>query len=180
MSAVPDRESVGEGMSRRALLRGGAGGAAGVALLSVDGAEAASRRYPQLRVVSLSKLRVNRPVSFDYPLEDQPSVLLDLGRAVPEGHRADGQHRRLQHALPAHGLPGRVPPRPRVSSCVRATRRSTTPSGSARSSKASHCVRFPRVQLRIQDGAVWAVGVDGLIYGYRTNLAPGRRVGGGS
>ena len=34
--------------------------------------------------------------------------------------------------------------------------------------------------LELRDGAVWAVGVDGLIYGYRTNLAPGRRVGGRS
>jgi hypothetical protein len=30
----------------------------------------------------------------------------------------------------------------------------------------------------VRDGAVWAVGVDGLIYGYRNNLHPGKRVGG--
>jgi arsenite oxidase small subunit len=39
---------------------------------------------------------------------------------------------------------------------------------------------LPRIQLEIRSGAVWAVGVDGLIYGYRTNLKPGKRVGGKS
>ena len=39
---------------------------------------------------------------------------------------------------------------------------------------------LPRIQLEVRRGAVWAVGVNGLIYGYRNNLAPGKRVGGGS
>jgi hypothetical protein len=30
----------------------------------------------------------------------------------------------------------------------------------------------------VKGSAVWAVGVDGLIYGYRNNLHPGKRVGG--
>ena len=37
---------------------------------------------------------------------------------------------------------------------------------------------LPRVLLQVKQGAVWAVGVDGLIYGYRNNLHPGKRVGG--
>jgi hypothetical protein len=32
--------------------------------------------------------------------------------------------------------------------------------------------------LEVRRGAVFAVGVDGLVYGYRTNLAPGRKVRG--
>jgi arsenite oxidase small subunit len=35
---------------------------------------------------------------------------------------------------------------------------------------------LPRVLLQVKGGAVWAVGVDGLVYGYRTNLAPGKKV----
>ncbi len=35
---------------------------------------------------------------------------------------------------------------------------------------------LPRVLLQVHSGAVWAVGVDGLIYGYRSNLEPGRKV----
>ena len=37
---------------------------------------------------------------------------------------------------------------------------------------------LPRILLKVQKGAVWAVGVDGLIYGYRNNLRPGKSVGG--
>ena len=36
---------------------------------------------------------------------------------------------------------------------------------------------LPRVLLRVRNGAVLAVGVDGLIYGYRSNLAPGKKRG---
>jgi arsenite oxidase small subunit len=179
MSAVPDREPVGEGISRRALLRGGAGGVAGVALLGVEGAEAASRSYPQLRVVSLSKLRVNRPVSFDYPLEDQPSVLLDLGRSVPKGVGPKESIVAYSTLCQHMGCPVEY---------RRATREFVCPCHQTQydPERVGSIIQglalrpLPRVQLRIQDGAVWAVGVDGLIYGYRTNLAPGRRVGGGS
>jgi len=37
---------------------------------------------------------------------------------------------------------------------------------------------LPRVLLEVRRGAVWAVGIDGLIYGYRSNLTPGDPVGG--
>jgi len=32
----------------------------------------------------------------------------------------------------------------------------------------------------VRNGAVYAIGVDGLIYGRRSNLAPGKKVGGQS
>ena len=66
-----------------------AGGGAAVAALGAPAlAQAAGAKYPTVKVVELSKLRVNRPVTFDYPLQGQPNVLLDLGHAVPERRRA--------------------------------------------------------------------------------------------
>jgi arsenite oxidase small subunit len=35
---------------------------------------------------------------------------------------------------------------------------------------------LPRVHLEVSGGNVYATSVDGLIYGYRTNLAPGKKV----
>lgn len=35
---------------------------------------------------------------------------------------------------------------------------------------------LPRVLLEVSNGNVDAVGVDGLIYGYRSNLQPGKLV----
>jgi hypothetical protein len=39
---------------------------------------------------------------------------------------------------------------------------------------------LPRIRLQVRNGAVYAVGVSGLIYGRRSNLVPGKKVGGGS
>ena len=91
---------------------------------------------------------------------------------------AQAQHRRLQHPVPAHGLPGRLPAQGCASSSARATRAATTPSAWGRSSRASPCARCRGSCCRCSNGAVCAVGVDGLIYGFRNNLAPGKKVGG--
>ena len=71
-------------LSRRDSCSRGAGAAALVGTDRRRG-QGRGRAYPNLRVIDLAKLRVNRPHSFDYPLKGQSSVLLDLGRAVPEG-----------------------------------------------------------------------------------------------
>ena len=80
--------SVGEdpAVSRRALLAGGTVAAGAAIAAGADRAQAASgAKYPRHRVIALSKLHVNRPVDFKYPLADQPNVLLDLGHEVPGG-----------------------------------------------------------------------------------------------
>ena len=46
---------------------------------------ASADTYPKLLVVQLAKLKPNKPVSIQLPAEAQPSVLLDLGQAVPHG-----------------------------------------------------------------------------------------------
>jgi arsenite oxidase small subunit len=179
MSAVPDMEAPGEGLSRRALLGGGATGAAAVAVVAAGGAEAATRHYPRLRVIALSKLRVNRAHTFDYPLKDQSSVLLDLGHAVPRG--VGPKRSIVAYSILCQHMGCPVEYR-------RATREFVCPCHQTQydPERLGAIVQgvalraLPQVQLEIRDGAVWAVGVDGLIYGYRTNLAPGRRVGGRS
>jgi arsenite oxidase small subunit len=158
-------------LSRRALLVTGATGAA--AAVVAEPAVAKAGAYPRVRVIALDKLRVNRPVHFDYPLRAQPSVLLDLGRRVPGGvgpkrsivafstlcqHMGCGvsYDRRLRELVcPCHQ--SRYDPE-RLGSIIQgvATR------------------ALPRVLLEVRGGAVFAVGVDGLIYGYRTNLGPGK------
>ena len=181
MSALPEGEAQGGRVSRRTLLGSGAAGATAVALAQAGDAEAASRRYPKRRVVALSKLRVNRPVTFAYPLKAQPNVLLDLGHAVPARRRAEeAASWRTASSASTWAARSSTGARP-ASSSVPAIRRSTTRSGSASIIQGVALRPLPRDPARrSRDGAVWAVGVDGLIYGYRTNLTPGKRVGGGS
>ncbi len=161
------------GLSRRELLVTGA--AAGGAVAGADTAVAQGRGYPRLRVIRLANLRVNEPVEFNYPLRAQPNVLIDFGTLVPQGvgpkksivaFSALCQHMgcpvayerdRRELVCPCHQ--SRYDPE-RLASIVTgvATR------------------ALPRVLLEVTSGAVFALGVDGLIYGYRSNLAPGRRV----
>jgi arsenite oxidase small subunit len=167
-----------DGLSRRGLLLAGAGTAV-VATLGAEPAEAKATAYPRHRVVALSKLRTNRPVHFNYPLTAQPCVLLDLGHRVPGGvgprrsivaFSTLCQHmgcevgylrRQREFLCPCHQT--RYDPE-RLAAIIQgvATR------------------ALPRVKLQVRGGAVHAVGVDGLIYGYRNNLTPGKKVGGAS
>jgi arsenite oxidase small subunit len=170
-------DELGPLVSRRGFLTAGAAGAVVLAGSGVD-AEAKGG-YPRLRVVGLDRLRVNRPHSFDYPLKGQSSVLLDLGHKVPGGvgpkrsivafsilcqHMGcatEYDRARREFRCPCHQ--SRYDPE-RLGAIIQgvATR------------------ALPRVQLEVRRGAVYAVGVNGLIYGRRSNLAPGKTVGGRS
>jgi hypothetical protein len=73
---------------QQALIGGGAlvaggGTAAGIVLATRGRGGGAS--YPRTTIAQLSNIQPNTPISFNYPLEGQPSVLLDLDQAVPEG-----------------------------------------------------------------------------------------------
>jgi arsenite oxidase small subunit len=177
MSALADDVATpGQGISRGALLV--TGGAAAVAVESVTAeAEAAVTTYPRLRVIALSKLKTNKPFSFAYPLEKQPNVLIDVGRAVPHGV---GKRRSIvaYSLLCQHmGCPVEYKPSLREFVCpCHQSRYDAERLGGIVQGLAMH--PLPRIHLEVRGGAVWAVGVDGLIYGYRNNLHPGKRVGG--
>ena len=179
MSAVPDAEAPFAKVSRRALLGSGAAGAAAAALAPVGTADARARRYPAVRVVALSRLKVNRPVGFAYPLEDQPNVLLDLGHAVPEGVGSKRSIVAYSLLCQHMGCPVEYRRTTREFICpCHQTQYDAERLGSIIQGLALR--PLPRVLLEVRDGAVWATGVDGLIYGYRSNLTPGRRAGGAS
>ncbi len=165
-------------ISRRELLVVGATGAAAAAGLGAGAAEAAAGdSYPQLRVIDVAKLKVNRPVTFSYPLQAQPSVLVDIGHAVPSGVGPNKSIVAYSLFCQHMGCPVEYQPKLRefVCSCHQ-TRYDPERLGSIIQGLAMQ--PLPRVKLQVRGGAVWAVGVDGLIYGYRNNLHPGKRVGG--
>lgn len=176
---VSEEESFeARGYSRRQLLAAGATGAAAAAVAGTGLAEAASKgSYPKLRVIALKKLKQNRPVVFSYPLENQGSMLLDLGHAVPEG--VGPKHSIVAYSLFCQhmGCPVEYQPKLREFVCpCHQSRYDPERLGSIIQGVAMQ--PLPRILLQVKDGAVWAVGVDGLIYGYRNNLHPGKRVGG--
>jgi arsenite oxidase small subunit len=164
--------------SRRQLLVAGAAGAVAAAT-GADVAEAASTdAYPTLQVIQLAKLKPNKPVVFTYPLKTQPNVLLDLGQAVPEGVGPKKSIVAYSQLCQHMGCPVQYQPKLREFVCpCHQSRYDPERLGSIIQGVAMQ--PLPRILLQVKQGAVWAVGVDGLIYGFRNNLHPGTRVGGG-
>jgi arsenite oxidase small subunit len=164
------------GLTRRGLLAAGALTAV-AATLGAESADAQSAGYPRHRIVALSKLRTNRPVHFNYPLKAQSCVLVDLGDRVPGGvgpRRSIVAYSTLcQHMGCEVGyLRGT---REFLCPCHQ-TRYDPARLGSIIQGVATRAL--PSVKLQVRGGSVYAVGVDGLVYGYRNNLTPGKKVGG--
>jgi arsenite oxidase small subunit len=164
--------------SRRELLVAGAGGAAAVAAAGagVEVAEAAPTAYPALRVTSLARLKPNRPVSFNYPLQAQPNVLIDMGQQVPGGVGPKSSIVAYSLLCQHMGCPVSYQASTRELVCpCHQTRYDPERLGSIIQGLAM--TPLPRVLLRVRGNGVWAFGVTGLIYGYRSNLHPGTSVG---
>jgi arsenite oxidase small subunit len=175
--AVTEEGSSGTAtFSRQRLIAVGMTAAAAAA--GADFAEAAAASgYPKLRITTLAKLKPNRPVGFSYPLQAQPNVLLDMGHAVPSG--VGPKHSIVAYSVACQhmGCPVEYQPAIREFVCpCHQSRYDPERLGSIIQGVAMQ--PLPRILLQVQGGAVWAVGVDGLIYGYRNNLHPGKRVGG--
>jgi arsenite oxidase small subunit len=176
VSAINEERA--SGLSRRGLFTAGAAGAA-VVVASAEAAEAKAPAYPSVRVVPLSSLRVNRPVNFDYPLKDQSNVLLDLGAAVPGGIGPKKSIVAFSTLCQHMGCPVAYDRARRELVCpCHQSRYDPERLGAIVQGVATRAL--PRVHLEVRRGAVYAVGLDGLVYGYRTNLAPGQKVGGAS
>jgi arsenite oxidase small subunit len=101
-------------------------------------------------------------------------MLMDLGRPVPEGVGPSGGIVAYSTLCQHMGCPVGYDHALRVFKCpCHQTRYDPERLGSIVQGVATRAL--PRVLLEVRDDAVHAVGIDGLIYGYRTNLAPGRK-----
>lgn len=149
---------------------GGAGAAVAIATRDGDGGD-----YPRLAVAKVGDVRPNDPVSFEYPLKGQQSVLIDLDEAVPGGV-GDKESIVAFSVICQHmGCPvqyvedGAYLLCPCHQSKYDPARGGYVVQGVAQSP-------LPRVRLEVDGDDIVAVGVDGLIYGFRENLAPGEKV----
>jgi arsenite oxidase small subunit len=153
----------------------GGGAAAGIVLGTRGGGGGPS--YPRATVAQLSSVQPNKPISFDYPLTGQASVLLDLDQSVPEGVGPKQSIVAYSLFCQHMGCPVEYQPALREFVCpCHQTRYDPERLGSIVQGVAM--LPLPRVLLEVKDGSVDAVGVDGLIYGYRDNLEPGKVAGG--
>jgi arsenite oxidase small subunit len=75
-----------------ALLAAGGIGAIGKSIVNPGLATgiSAPTTFPRVKVTNLTSLVVNLPVTFFYPLDDEPNIIVKLGQKVPDGIGPDG------------------------------------------------------------------------------------------
>ena len=172
----PNPERRGGITRRQAIVGGGAvavaagGGTAAIILATGDDG---GEDYPRSRIASLSELEPNKPVNFEYPLEGEQSVLLDMGEEVPGGVGENGSIVAYSVLCQHMGCPVGYRPAEKDFLCgchqsrYDPAREGVVVQGVAQRS-------LPRIALEIDGEDIFAVGVDSLIYGYRSNLETGQ------
>lgn len=166
-------------MHRRQMLVAGATGAAATMVVpNLAMAANGGKDYPRLPVVKISALQEGQPVAFSYPLEEQPNMIVKLGKPAQGGvgpdrdivafsvlctHMGGSLRGRYDHDFKSMG------PCPFHFSTFDLTKGGTPVHASATQN-------LPQVQLVAEGDEVFAVGMHGLVYGYRDNLADGSPV----
>jgi arsenite oxidase small subunit len=147
----------------------GAGAAAVVIATSGDDDDG---DFPRMTVASVGDLQPNEPVMFDYPLEGQSSILVDLGEEVPGGV-GDNNSIVAYSALCQHmGCPVAFVSEAGYMLCP-CHQSKYDPAREGNVVQGVAQAPLPRIELEVDGDDLVAVGVNGLIYGYRENLAPG-------
>lgn len=136
-----------------------------LALAAPDPAKA----FPVTKVADLDDLKVDVPLSFSYPDDSSPAVLLRL-RGPATGGVGPGSTIVAFSQLCTHkGCPVTYRPERKLIICP--CHWSTfDPSKGGQMVIGQASQALPQIQLRITDNAIFAVGVDGLIFGRHTNV----------
>lgn len=180
-AAPPDLKEPEErrGVTRRQVISGGgavaiAGGTAAV-VAGCGGGGGKKASYPRVKIAKLSSIQPNKPISFAYPLEGQASVLVDVGQAAPEG--VGPKQSIVAYSVLCQHMGCPVAYQPALGEFVCPCHQSRyDPARLGSIVQGVAMLPLPRVLLDVSNESVFAVGVDGLIFGYRNNLYPGKLV----
>ena len=129
--------------------------------------------YPRARVASLSELKVNEPIDFQYPTEQTNASIFKLGKPVAGGVGPDGDIVALNTDCTHMGCPLRGLFKPEhgiLGPCAcHFTTFDVALRGQVVMGQATE--NLPQVLLDIEGDDIIAVGTLGLAYGFRDNLA---------
>jgi arsenite oxidase small subunit len=158
---------------RQAIAAGGVAAAgAGAAAVVIVASDDDEEEFPRQTIASLGDVRPNEPISFEYPLEGQSSVLVDLDEEVPGGV-GDNNSIVAYSTLCQHmGCDVAFVPEGSYMLCP-CHQSKYDPAREGNVIQGVAQTPLPRIELEVDGDDVVAVGVNGLIYGYRENLAPG-------
>ncbi len=139
-----------------------------------------TERYPRLRIASVDEIDVGETVEFEYPLDGSGNFLTRLAEDADAGVGPEEGIVAFSNLCTHMGCA--------VSGNVDAERGTAGPCPchytSFDLSKGGLVVvgpattDLPQVRLDVEDGEVFATGMDGLVHGRRNNLADGEPVSG--
>lgn len=163
-------------LGRRKFLSGAGITAAGAAAagLAIPQAKAnttsARVNYPSNRLANVSDLKVNEPLSVNYPDSDAPGVLLKLGTKVRTGSGPDGDIVGFSTICPHKGFPLAYNKNDRTLNCPGHYSRFDVEAGGQQTW--GHATQnLPQYVLRVDaNGDIYAEGVDELLYGRLSNV----------
>ncbi len=162
-------------VGRRKFLAGASFAAAGVAAATVPTTGKAAPGparvdYPSNRLGNVHDLKVNEPLSVNYPDSDAPGVLLKLGARVPTGAGPDGDIVGFSTTCPHKGFPLSYNKSDRTLNCPGHYSRFDCESGGMQIwGQATQ--NLPQYVLRVDaKGDIFAEGVDELLYGRLSNV----------
>jgi arsenite oxidase small subunit len=165
------------GLSRRDFLIVGTIGVAGaVATPGLSGAaqaagvtSPASSAYPVVDVASLASIAPGAQIAFTYPDPESPAMLLSLPGPAAGGIGPDNRLVAFSILCTHKGCPVNYLPERQMFVCP-CHWSSFDPAKSGQMIIGQGSQPLPQIRLRIENGMVQAVGIDGLIYGRHTNI----------
>ena len=162
-------------VGRRKFLTG-ASIAAGAAAAQIAGTEAkaavpsARVIYPSNRLANVADLKVNEPLSVNYPDDDAPGVLLKLGTRVATGAGPDSDIVGFTTTCPHKGFPLAYNKTDRTLNCPGHYSRFDVEAG-GQQIWGQATQNLPQYVLRVDaNGDIYAEGIDELLYGRLSNV----------
>lgn len=138
---------------------------ADLAMAATDTAQA----FPVSKIAELDALKVDVPLPFSYPDDSSPAVLLRLRGAAAGGMGPGNAIVAFSQLCTHKGCPVTYRPERKLIICP--CHWSTfDPSKGGQMVIGQASQSLPQIRLRITDNAIFAVGVDGLIFGRHTNV----------
>jgi len=133
-------------------------------------AQVSSRKYPRLRVAKAAELATGVPVSFDYPDERSPALLVKLGRAALGGVGPAGDIVAFSALCTHLGCPVQYQSDHFHCPCHFSK---FDPAANGQGYQALGTQYLPQIRLRLDEATreIFAEGIDGLIWGRVENVA---------
>lgn len=159
-------------LNRRQILSAGAavGLSGGIAAVASSGrAEAQERPVPRVEIGRLDEIEVGGALDFYYPDDDSPAILLRMRGAV-EGGQGPDQSLVAYSTLCTHkGCPVAWNEDQKILICP-CHWSSFDPAKKGRMIIGQASQGLPSILLEVDNGTIFATGVDGLIFGRQTNM----------